>query len=179
MDTAYFDFVPNETLEEVMSNMEPNVLNSFCNTYGRAREICNKDTFWKKKYGKDFPDEPLVKANSSREAYNERVASRMQLPWTILKAQQAQQATDKCIFIFVPTGYRRHITGMKRAWMINPTEIYHLGYRIVGQPTEVREALRKGGVSESTVKEIMETAFTSQNQNTEPFASMIKEETSR
>lgn len=172
MDTAYFDFLPNEALEELMLNMDTDTLRAFCDTYSRARETCATDFFWKRKYAKDFPDEVMVKGRTARDAYNQRVAARMILPWTILKAQRAQ---ENCYFIAVPIGARRLISGVHRTWNQTPTWIY----RIAGQPADVIMALRAGGVDEQTVNEIMATALTSQNKNIEPFKTMLTDEIDR
>jgi len=51
------DYLPDETLLDIMLNMDGNTLLNFCATDVRTHTICNYEPFWKQKYILDFPGE--------------------------------------------------------------------------------------------------------------------------
>lgn len=173
IENNYFNLLPNECVCEIMLIMNLKILRIFYSAYSRALKLCDNNYFWNKKYIQDFPNEIIVKANSAKEAYYERVASNLKLPWTIIKSQNAVKNN---YFISVPIGARRYISGMNRQWYIDPSWIYHTVYRIAGKPEDVKEALRNGGVSELTVNKILSSTISLLNKNEEPYTSVLSEE---
>jgi len=64
----------------------------------------------------------------------------------------------------------------RRRWYFQPTMLYHTGYRIVGTPEEITQALRLAKIDDNTINNVLATTISGQNNEQEPYATLYKEE---
>src|SRR5579871_5185438 len=118
-ETAFLDYLPDESILEIMYEMDGDVLLKFCFTFNkRIISLCDDELFWKNKYQHDFPDEPLpavLMGNSSKETYRRRFNATPTLAWNVSKATDA---TKNAYFILAKNGAHLVIGSAPRRWQL-------------------------------------------------------------
>lgn len=92
--------------------------------------------------------------------------------------KRVEAATRHCSLLS-PKYQNISIKDLNRVWRIYPTFIIHTGYRIFADPEDIRTTLSKEGIDEATINTVINESITLQNYQTEPFASILREEQER
>lgn len=177
MEEEVLDYLPDELLLGIMLDMDSDSLLRFCSTLNkRIYALCNDEFFWEQKYNRDFPNEnipEILTGGSYKETYRRRFNSLPTNAWNLVKATNA---TKKSYFISAKNGGRLVILSAPKKWQIQPSTLYHTGYRIAGTPEEIRNALTLAKIDSDTINNILTTAISSQNKDEEPYASLYNNE---